>query len=257
MTADLPASFRILSFGDVEGSLWCTAIDAGETAVAFATPDGTSCASGASAVQLTEDGEGWRLTGEGIELLAVPVRPPVEENDAGTPAVDDHRPLGTPGDEFCQVTGTLSANGTERTVQCPGVRSRGGGLDLQGLDSLRWVAAWFEADRGLALLASRPTGSKGQERDRIAATVFDADAWLAVDDPRLSTTYRDDGAPARANLELWIGDDEEEQHSRRAAAEAAGGKATLSARGIELQAIPLRCHTGGIDGAGVYLLARF
>jgi hypothetical protein len=256
MTADLPPSFRILSFGDVEGSLWCTAIDAGETAVAFATPDGASCASGASAVQLTEDGEGWRLTGEGMELLAVPVHPPVEEDDSSTPAPDDQRPPGAPGDEFCQVTGTLSANGTERTVQCPGVRSRGGGLDLQGLDSLRWVAAWFESDRGLALLASRPTGSKGQERDRIAATVFDADAWLAVDDPRLSTTYRDDGAPARANLELWIGD-EEEQHSRRAAAEAAGGNATLSAHGFQLQAIPLRCHTGGIDGAGVYLLARF
>jgi hypothetical protein len=256
MTADLPPSVRILSFGDVEGSLWCTAIDAGEIAVAFATPDGACSASGASAVQLTEDGEGWRLTGEGIELLAVPVRPPVEDDDSSTPVLDD-RPRATPGDEFCQVTGTLSASGTERTVQCPGVRSRGGGLDLQGLESLRWVAAWFEADRGLALLASRPTGSKGQERDRIAATVFDADAWMAVDDPRLSTTYRDDGAPTRANLELWIGDEEEQQHSRRAAAEAAGGNATLSANGIRLEAIPLRCHTGGVDGAGVYLLARF
>ncbi len=255
MTADLPSSFRILSFGDVEGSLWGTVIDAGETAIAFATPDGAFSASGASAVQLAEDGDGWRLTGEGIELLVVPVRPAVEEDDPNTSAAEDRR-LGTPGDDFCQITGTLSANGTEQTVQCPGVRSRGGGLDLQGLDSLRWVAAWFEADRGLSLLASRPARSKGQERDRIAATVFDADAWLAVDDPRLSTTYRDDGAPTRANLELWIGD-EEEQHSRRAAAEATDGNATLSATGIQLQAIPLRCHTGGIDGAGVYLLAQF
>lgn len=261
MTADLPSSFRVLSFGDVDGSLWGTAVDTGELAFAYSLPGDDAATAEGSAVSLTEDGPSWKLSGDGIDLLVSPVEEPVGESspsDGGGSAAgsDNGGSAADHGNELCQVTGTLSTGGIEHTVECPGVRSRGGGLDLRGLDSLRWVAAWFEPDRGLGLLASRPGRSKGQESDRIAATVFESEAWLSVEEPRLSTTYRDDGAPARASLELWIGDGDE-QYPRRAAAEAAGARTAFAAGGFQVEATPLRCHTAGLDGAGLYLIARF
>ena len=66
-------------------------------------------------------------------------------------------------------------------------------------------------------------------------------------------TGTDTGAPARANLELWIGEGENE-FPRRAAGEASGEGAAIKVDGLSLQAVPLRCHSRGRDGAGVYAL---
>ncbi len=128
-------------------------------------------------------------------------------------------------------------------------------MRLPKLESVRGLSGWFGADQGLTLLALRPAGRRGQEDDLIAATVFDPEGWMAVDDPRISTTYRAGDRPARASLELWIGDGDE-QFPRRAAAEATGDGAELEHNGLRLQVTPLRCHTLGLDGAGVYLLAH-
>lgn len=115
---------------------------------------------------------------------------------------------------------------------------------------------WFEDGQALALLAVRPQGRGAQEDERLTATVFDPEGPLSSEEPRLSTTYDSEGLPARAGLELWIGDGEE-QYPRRAAAEASGPGARLDVDGVALQARPFRCHSRGLDGPGVYLLARF
>ena len=244
MTASAPSPFRIVSFGDLGGNVWGTAIQAGEPAIVFATPDGTGSASGTDAVRLTQDGRSWRVAGAGFELLVTPAAEDGEQDPS------ENR------DELCEVTGTLSVAGAERSVQCVGTRSSGDRLDLGRLDSVRGVSGWFDSGRGVALLSFRPLPSAGQESDLVGATVFEPEGRVVVDDPRLSTTYRSGGRPSRANLELWIGDGEE-QYPRRAAAEARGDGAGVDGDRVRLQVTPLRCHTGGRDGAGVYVLARF
>jgi hypothetical protein len=77
---------------------------------------------------------------------------------------------------------------------------------------------------------------------------------MASIDPRLSTTYDGDGDPTRATVELWISDGERE-YPRRAAGEAAGPALTLVSDGVTLAVLPLRYHSRGSDGAGIYLLA--
>lgn len=245
MTAGARSPLRVVSFGDLEGRVWGAAIDAGEPAIIFETPDGNGSAVGTAAVALEENPAGWSVAGDGFELH---IAPAVDE-----PAQDPRR---AGAGQLCRIEGTLTVAGTERPVQCVGARNAATGLSPERLQSVRGVCGWFASDRALNLLALRPAGANGNESDVIAATVFEPDGWIAVDEPRLSTTFRADGRPSRASLELWIADGEE-QYARRAAAEASGAGGQVEGDGVRLEVTPLRCHTGGLDGAGVYVLARF
>jgi hypothetical protein len=150
----------------------------------------------------------------------------------------------------------LPAAGGEREVAALGIRgSRDVALDADGFAAVREVAAWFDPGDGLALAAFRPRGAKGQDADVISAAVLDADSSAPVEDARLSTTYAADGWVARAGLELWLGGDEDQQVLRRAAGEAIGVRGSARAGDLELRAELLRWHSGGRDGAGLYLLA--
>jgi glyoxylase-like metal-dependent hydrolase (beta-lactamase superfamily II) len=77
-----------------------------------------------------------------------------------------------------------------------------------------------------------------------------------VDDPRLSTTYAASGLPSRTNLELWIGEGENE-FPRRVAGEASAEGAVLQVEDVDLRVVPMRCHSRGREGTGVYVLATF
>ena len=122
------------------------------------------------------------------------------------------------------------------------------GVDAGSLGSARAVSGWFGDDDAFTLLALRASESVGQEADLVAATLFEPEGWVPVDDPRLSTTYTGEGLPARASLELWIGEGENE-FPRRAAGEAVGTGAALEADGLELHVVPMRCHSRGREGA--------
>ncbi len=238
---------RVVTFGDLEGTVWGAAFDAGEPVIAFGTPYGSR----AGAVRLTPESSGWRLAGDGVELLITPAG---GDSDPKAPdEADEH--AGASIAELCQAAGTLTVAGSERSVQCLGTRSLGDGREPRELDSVRGLSGWFGADRGLALLARRPAGRGDQEADLIAATLFEPDGPVAVADPRLSTTFGAAERPLRASLELWIAEGEQE-FPRRAAAQARGEGAVLRSGGAELRVTPLRCQSGGLDGAGVYLLAR-
>ena len=93
-------------------------------------------------------------------------------------------------------------------------------LDLGDLDSARYVAVWLEDGDTCTLLARRPRGAKGQDRDLIEVQLPENRADLSVFDPRLSTEYDAAGQPRRFGLELWLGEDPEgEQHPWRLAGE--------------------------------------
>ncbi len=235
-------TLRTLAFGDPDGRIWGGALDAGSTALVFGADDTTGAAAGKQAIAWSQDAQGWRLAGEAFELLVSPA-----------PLAD---PTAQPPEELCQVSGRIVLGGVEHAVQCPGARSVATGPNVGEIESMRAVSGWFGDDDAVSLLALRPIGSSGSDRDRLVATVFGPEGPVTVDEPRLSTSYGGDGRPSATNLELWIGEGEE-QVSQRTAGEARGGGASAQADGIRLQVTPLRCHSRGLDGAGVYLLARF
>ncbi|MGB9185061.1 MAG: hypothetical protein WCB67_13450 [Solirubrobacteraceae bacterium] len=260
---------RLVAFGDLQGMVWGAAVDAGEPAIVFGTPVASEAVAGAEHIQFRVEGDRWHLTGPGFDLL-VSAPEPLADAASGaevTPPADSApsalaTPPAAPGpsatgdDELCAITGTVTVSGSEQTIECLGTRSTDPDFERDGLDSLRSVAGWFGPHRGVTLRALRPQRSRGQEGDRVSASLFEPEGRIEVDEPRLSTTYAAADRPVRTSLELWIGAGEE-QYPRRAAAEALGAGGAAKSDNLSLQVTPLRCHAGGLEGAGVYLVARF
>jgi hypothetical protein len=260
---------RLVAFGDLEGTVWGAAVDASEPAIVFGTAAASEAAAGAEHIQFLIEGDRWHLTGPGFDLLvsapepladaapAAEVTPPAESAPSALAAPPaEPGPSATGNDELCAIAGTVTVSGSEQTIACLGTRSTDPDFERDGLDSLRSVAGWFGSYRGLTLRALRPRRGRGQEEDRIAASLFEPEGRIEVDEPRLSTTYASADRPVRTGLELWIGAGEE-QYPRRVAAEALGEGGAVKGDHLSLQVTPLRCHAGGLEGAGVYLVARF
>jgi hypothetical protein len=167
-------------------------------------------------------------------------------------------------DQLCEVTGSLALGGAEGELGSLGWRSSvQGRADYAGLDSFRFLAGWLDPHQGFSLLALRPRKARGQEADIVAAALIDDPALPRIADPRLSTTYRDAGRPARAGLELWFDEQDEENaedaahlYPRRAAGEEVGEGLGWEQDGFVLDASLLRWHSHGAVGPGVYVLGR-
>jgi hypothetical protein len=188
-------------------------------------------------------------------LIVVADDPPVAPADDGTEPAAPQAPF-VPGEgpELCRVMGTASG----REVQWLGIRVRMSQprSGKEALGSARFVAGWFTDGSAVGLIAARPRRHDRPDHDAASATLFDPERWLPVTEPRLSTTYDGSEAPARVNLELWIGEGENE-YPRRAAAEASGLASATADGAPALQAVPLRCHSRGEEGVGVYVVATF
>ncbi len=248
MAATATSQIRTLAFGDVDGGIWGAALDA--TAQGLVLGDRSEETSAHRlASGWSSDGPRWRLTADGIDLQVDPGGEELGQSPGDRTAVTGFQ-------ELCRVHGTVTLAGGQRDLDCVGTRCEVAGLDPRTLGSARAVAGWFARDEAFMLLALRESGKVGQESDLVAATLFDPDGWVPVDDPRLSTTYAGSERPTRATLELWVGEGENE-FPRRAAGEASAYGADLKLDGCELRAVPLRCHSRGHDGGGVYLLATF
>ena len=226
---------RVMTFADPEGRLWGGALDPGSGPLAVLGGPGGPLADPAGGLTLARSGSEWQLAGAGLELT-------VSGLDAGA----------GPGVRLATVTGSVRTGDGELALSCPAVW---GEEPADGpLQAVRAVAGFFD-ELAFGLHAVRPARAKGQEADRLRASLFEGDAVTVVDEPRLSTTVRDDGVPARTSLELWVGEGDD-LYPRRAAAEASGPPAFATAGGVELVGVPLRCHAAGREGTGVYLIAR-
>jgi hypothetical protein len=266
---------RALAFGALDGSLWGAVLDRGTPALVVGTDAQSPTAEGVwSGLSWGEGDEGaWTLTGEGVDLTVVAANAPAPADaaaDAGAGAdadaggapgegsgevrVPQPPPEGPADQQLCRVTGTVTVGGAQRTVDCVGTRARAEGKAVSAATAARLTAAWFTDAEAIELLALRP--AKGQPQETLAATLFDADAWIPVHEPRLSTTYDGEGVPLRAGLELWVTDGEHE-YPRRVAGEADREHAVATAPGLTLSVSRLRCHSRGQDGPGVYVLATF
>ncbi len=249
MTASAATDLRTLSFGDVDGTVWGAGLAAGSAALIVGDRTGATVHVALPPDGWRADGAIWRLSADGVDLE---VDPATEERES-FPHPDGGEPI-SGVQELCRVRGSVAVSGNEQRVDCPGTRSAIAGLEPSSLDSVRAVTGWFAPDEAFTLLALRAPRDRGHESDLVAATLFDPEGWVPVADPRLSTTYDGAGVPTRVNLELWVSEGENE-FPRRAAGEAAAPSATVTAPGIEMRVIPLRCHSRGREGGGVYVLA--
>jgi hypothetical protein len=247
-------TLRALGFGDVEGNPWGAAWLPDP---AWHGPLAVRAGDASATIEVTLEGaeraQTWALTGDGASLSFAPLGPPAGDGQGPPDGFD----------QLCSVKGQLSLEGAEHAVDCLGWRSsRSIAQGLEQIESFRQLSAWFQDGEGIALLAVRPPRSRGHDADVVTASVLDREQTHSVADPRLSTAYTSAGLPARAGLELWIdaesadAEDEEPQYPRRAAGEAVGAGLGWAVDGFELHAQPLRWHSRGSDGAGLYLLGR-
>jgi hypothetical protein len=240
---------RAVAFGTPDGSVWGAGLDAGvPTVIAAGGAEPV-----ATAVAWQADGSEWALSGDHVSLTVSPIsepEPEVGEDGSPVPAEAAPEPAWSGRQELCRVSGTVG----EAEIDSVGVRTELTEVRPGEVGSVRGFSGWVSDEEAVTLLALRPGSEVHHERDLVAATVFDPRRWMMSNDPRLSTTYDDEGNPTRATLELWISQGEHE-FPRRAAGEASGPAVTVAGDGVTLSVLPLRCHSRGSDGAGVYLLA--
>ncbi|MDQ6817798.1 MAG: hypothetical protein M3018_10420 [Actinomycetota bacterium] len=207
---------------------------------------GLDAAAFSATLEATGPDSDWALGGDGLQLTV---------SESAEPPEADGDPAGFA--QLCRVSGRFGLAGTQYEVSCLGyraVRELGGPID--GCESIRAVAALFEPSEAIEVLAVRPRRANGHASDAIDAVIIEQDSMVLVDDPRLSTTYADDGHPTRAALELWVGDEQGEHRLIRAAGEALGAHATGSLGELNARVDVFGWHSRGRDGIGAYLLAQ-
>jgi hypothetical protein len=251
-------AIQTLAFGDLDQGVWGAAWLPDAASGPLAARIGSEAAALAATVDRDDEEDQWRIEGDQISLLLSRSGPAAHSRgtDGELDAVD----------QLCRVTGKLTLEARDYDISCLGWRSSATStVELDRIESFRIVSAWFDAEDGIALTALRPRKSRGQESDIVAAAALDPSPAPAVTDPRLSTTYTGAGLPARAGLELWFEEDPAAEsgpdgaappYPRRAAGEAIGAGLDWQLSGFDLHAEPLRWHSRGRDGAGVYLLGR-
>jgi hypothetical protein len=139
-------------------------------------------------------------------------------------------------------------------ISCLGQRGHSWGVpDFERVDAWRVLSAWLEDGSGVVLRTVRPAGAADHGDEAIWAAVLGSGGSLRVDEPRLSTTYDEQGRQRRAGLELWVGD--EDSHPRRATGEVLCGS-RLDLGRLRLDCAFVRWRMGGRSGVGRYDVLR-
>jgi hypothetical protein len=251
-------ALHVLAFGDLGPAAWGVSwIPDPGTPARLAVRRGSSSAVLEGELDPGRPEDLWRFESGASALAFTPLVEPQPSQDP-----EDHLEL---RDQVCEVTGSVRIDDQDTEVSCLGWRSSAeADAELSQWDSVRFLAGWLDPRRGFSLLALRPRKARGHEADTVAVTLLEDPPRGPVVDPRLSTTYTEEGVPAKAGLELWLAeadqDDSEEstapQYPRRAAGEAVGGGLDWSQGDFRLHASLLRWHSHGQDGPGVYLLGE-
>jgi hypothetical protein len=249
-------TLRTVAFGEVEIGIWGSAWDLGDDGqalTALGARGGAAMLDPPARLELSEGDVGpWWLASEEVELESLPESEPAKFPDGF--------------DQLVRVRGRLRAGGTDYEVDCLGTRAARDRIEVSQLESIRGVSAWFGPDLGLAVLSGRPRSAAGHDQDLLTASLFEQGNSTMIEDSRLSTTYKENGIPARASVELWpepheaeapaSGQEAPEPRPRRAAGESVGPIARRSDGQLDMHASLFRWHAEGREGPGVYALVR-
>ena len=215
--------------------------------------DWTSIALGGLRMGVAEPLSEWTVAMEGerhgFDLRFQALSPPARIADGDAVAEAG----GMAGyEQLCGVTGSVRAGGRTHEIRCLGQRGHGWGEpDWERIESARTISAWPEAGYGLALTSVRPQGASHAE-EPVWAALLDEQGTVAVDDPRLSTTFDVDGRQRRAGLELWVRDDEP---PLRGSGEVLCGS-TIDLGALRLDCAFFRWRIEGESGVGRYDVLR-
>jgi hypothetical protein len=200
----------------------------------------------------------WRLHYAGDEAsfdLELAATGPLAELDASDPVA---RLGGMEGyEQLVRVNGSATVGATRLSVDGLGQRGHSWGApDWERIELARTVSAWLGDDLGVSITTVRPAGKRDHAAEAMAATILERDEEhgpraLAVTDPRLSTTYDDEGHQTRAGLELWVDD----EYPRRAAGEITCGT-SLDLGRLRLECAFFRWRMEGREGFGRYDVLR-
>jgi hypothetical protein len=145
-------------------------------------------------------------------------------------------------------------------IAVDGLGQRGhswGAPDWKRIELTRAVTAWMGDDLAVSLTAVRPAGKRDHAAEAVAAAILDRDEegvahTIDVLEPRLSTTYDDEGRQRQAGLELWI---DEDGYPRRAAGELVCGT-SLDLGRLRLDCAFFHWRMEGRQGFGRYDVLR-
>jgi hypothetical protein len=186
----------------------------------------------------------WTVTLAGRFALTFEALGAPAELDASEPAAAAGGMVGY--EQLCRVQGTVGG----RDVRCLGQRGHTWGEpDWDRIEATRTVTAWLEDGSGLTLQTVRPAGADDHEAEVEWAALLAPAGALRIDDPRLSTTYDEDGRQRRAGLELWVG--AEDAYPRRASGQAFCGS-SLDLGRLRLDCAFFRWRMDGRAGVGRY-----
>jgi hypothetical protein len=157
-----------------------------------------------------------------------------------------------------RVRGTATIGDARVAVDGLGQRGHSWGApDWERIELTRAVSAWMGDDLAVSLTAVRPAGKRDHGAEAVVASILDRDEEgvahaIEVLDPRLSTTYDEEGRQRQAGLELWV---DEDGYPRRAAGELAVGT-SLDLGRLRLDCAFFRWRMEGRVGYGRYDLLR-
>lgn len=200
----------------------------------------------------------WQLQFAGDEAsfdLELEATGPLAELDPGSAVAKVGGMAGY--DQPVRVRGSATVGDARLTVDGLGQRGHSwGSPDWERIERARTLSAWLSDDLAISLTAVRPSGKDDHAAEAVAATILDRDEEagaraLAVIDPRLSTTYDEDGRQRQAGLELWVDD----EYPRRAAGEVVCGT-TLDLGRLRLDCAFFRWRMEGREGYGRYDVLR-
>jgi hypothetical protein len=201
----------------------------------------------------------WRLhfAGDDASLdLELEATGPLAELDASHPVA---RVGGMAGyEQPVRVRGEAVVGSDRLSVDGLGQRGHSWGApDWDRIELARTVSAWLGDDLAVSLTAVRPAGKRDHGAEAVVAAILDRDEdgvsrAIDVADPRLSTTYDDEGRQRQAGLELWI---DENGYPRRAAGEITCGT-SLDLGRLRLDCAFFRWRMEGREGFGRYDVLR-
>jgi hypothetical protein len=122
-----------------------------------------------------------------------------------------------------------------------------------------WICFAGELAFSVEAELERRGGGHGDERVVAFLASGTPLAAAAVEEPRLSSTYREDGQLLRAGIELWEAGEEQDQESardRHRALRLAGETIAAGALGDDTSVAFLAWHFDGRRGVGAYAIER-
>jgi len=201
----------------------------------------------------------WRLHFAGDEAafdLELEATGPLAELPADHPVA---RAGGMEGyEQPVRVRGEATVGDARVAVDGLGQRGHSWGApDWKRIELTRAVTAWMGDDLAVTLTAVRPAGKRDHAAEAVAAAILDRDedgVAHAIDvlEPRLSTTYDDEGRQRQAGMELWV---DEDGYPRRAAGELVCGT-SLDLGRLRLDCAFFHWRMEGRQGFGRYDVLR-